>query len=58
MTIDNKLLFNDHINCINHKVSQVVAIMTKLKHILQIQILQNIYFALIHSNLLAWGHYF
>ena len=41
--IDNKLFFNDHINYINYKVSRGIGIMTKLKHLLPIRILRNIY---------------
>ena len=58
----NKLFFDDHINYTNHKVSRGVEIMTKLKHLLSIRILQNIYFALIHSYLnyrmFGLGYYF
>ena len=50
---DNKLFFEDHIKYIYHRK------MTKFKHLLPIQILQNIHFALIHSyfnyGTLVWG---
>ena len=51
VVIDNKLVFDNHINYSNNKVSRRVGVMTKLKHLLPIQILRNIYFALIHSYL-------
>ena len=44
MIIDNKLFFDDHIVYINHKVSRGVGIITKLKHLLSIEIVQNMYF--------------
>ena len=56
MIIENTLFFDDNLN---NKVSRGVGITTKLKNLLPVRILQNIYFALIHSyfnyGLLVWG---
>ena len=57
--IDNKLNFREHINILESKVSRSVGILCKLKHYVPYKSLQQVYFALIHSQLfyvlLIWG---
>ena len=59
ISIDPHLNFLNHIKLIEHKISPSIGIMYKLKPFLQKISLNQIYYAIIHRNLLhalpAWG---
>ena len=59
LLIDNKLNFQTHIALLEKKVSRAVGIIFKVKHFLLQVVLRQLYFALIHSQLIygliIWG---
>ena len=59
LLIDNKLNFQTHVAMLEKKVSRAVGIIFKVKHFLLQVVLRQLYFALIHSQLIygliIWG---
>ena len=59
LLIDNKLNFQTHIALLEKNVSRPVGIISKVKHFLPQVVLRQLYFALIHSQLIygliIWG---
>ena len=57
--IDNKLLWKDHINSINLKISKGVGLLAKIRHFVPKAVLRSLYFSFINPhidyNLLNWG---
>jgi len=57
--LDEKLLFQDHINTLEDKISYLIGIMSKLKHYVTHSTLKQIYFAMVHSYVsyavIIWG---
>ena len=47
--IDNNLTWKQHINLINEKIRKTVTIIARLRHFVSLNILQNIYKALLSS---------
>jgi len=60
--VDTNLNFRCHLEVTEHKLSRVVGIFCKLKHVLPQKPLLKLYYSLIHSHLLyglvAWGSTF
>jgi hypothetical protein len=50
--IDDKLSWTDHINYVTGKISSVIGILYRFKHVLPMNCKRNIYFSLIYSNLI------
>ena len=59
LTIDNKLSFKQHIQCIERKIACSVGVMGKLKYYLPKETLLQLYYALVYSQLTyalpVWG---
>ena len=60
VTIDSRLNFDDHINLLCGKISRSVGVLSKLRHVLPLKALQNLYYSLIYPHLLygiiIWGN--
>ena len=60
--LDDKLTFGDHIKILVNKVARGVGILTKLEHFFPQNILLQLYYTLVHSQLLygiiIWGNTF
>ena len=60
VVIDDKLKWDAHIKYISTKISKACGALTRLKNCTDIEILKNVYHALIHSYLrygiLIWGN--
>ena len=58
-TIDSRLNFDDHINLLCGKISRSIGVLSKLRYVLLLKALQNLYYSLIHPHLLhgmiIWG---
>ena len=52
VTIDSRLNFDDHINLLCGKISKSIGVLSKLRHLLPLKALQNLYCSLIHAHLL------
>ena len=61
ITINNKFIWNSHINKVTNKISKTVGILNKLRSFLPSGVLQTIYNTLILPHLiygiLAWGRH-
>ena len=59
INVDNQIRFGHHINQLRTIVSRVIGIMTKIRHFIPLQILKQIYFAVINFHLtygvIVWG---
>ena len=60
ITIDARLNFDKHIDILTKQISRSVGILSKLRHILPITALRNLYYSMVHSQLLygiaIWGN--
>ena len=60
LVINETLSWNDHVNKISLKITKVIAVMRKIKHLVNSSILLRIYNALIlsriHYAILCWGY--
>ena len=60
VTIDSRLNFDDHINLLRGKISRSIGVLSKIRHVLPVEALQNLYYSLIHPHLLygiiIWGN--
>ena len=59
VTINSRLNFDDHINLFCCKILRSIGGLAKLRRVLPLQDLQNLYYSLIHPHLLygiiIWG---
>ena len=57
--IDQQLNWQEHINSICKKISPIIGILSKIRHLVTFPILRQLYYALIHPHILycieAWG---
>ena len=60
VVIDKKLNWKSHVDYINNKIAKGCGALAKLRNCVSIDVLKNVYHALIHSYLrygiLIWGH--
>ena len=60
ITIDARLNFDKHIDILTKKISRSVGILSKLRQILPTTALRNLYYSMVHSQLLygiaIWGN--
>ena len=52
VTIESRLNFDDHINLHCGKFSRSIGVLSKLRHVLSLKTLQNLYYSLIHPHFL------
>ena len=60
ITIDARLNFDKQINSISNKIARSIGVLSKLKHVLPLTALRNLYYSMIHPHLLygisIWGN--